>query len=200
MCKKIILIGGGGHCKSCIDVIESGGEFEIIGIIDSNLELKGKELFGYKFLGDESELKNLRCEVENILITVGQIKTSSIRVKLFNILKEFDFKFPIIKSKHAIVSKYAKIDEGTIIMHGVIVNASAKIGKNCIINSKALIEHDVSIGDFCHISTGACINGGVVIGEHSFIGSNSVFKQYINIAPYSIIQAGATILNSTKIN
>ena len=33
--KQIILIGGGGHCKSCIDVIESTNEFSIAGIVDT---------------------------------------------------------------------------------------------------------------------------------------------------------------------
>ena len=28
--KQIILIGAGGHCKSCIDVLESENKFEII--------------------------------------------------------------------------------------------------------------------------------------------------------------------------
>ena len=31
---EIILVGGGGHCKSCIDVIEAEGRFIIKGIID----------------------------------------------------------------------------------------------------------------------------------------------------------------------
>jgi len=33
MKEKIILIGGGGHCKSCIDVIEQEGRFIIAGIV-----------------------------------------------------------------------------------------------------------------------------------------------------------------------
>jgi hypothetical protein len=28
----IVLIGGGGHCKSVIDVIEQQGEYKIVGI------------------------------------------------------------------------------------------------------------------------------------------------------------------------
>jgi len=31
---KILLIGGGGHCKSCIDVIEQECKFQIAGIAD----------------------------------------------------------------------------------------------------------------------------------------------------------------------
>ncbi|MBI4309254.1 MAG: acetyltransferase, partial [Candidatus Omnitrophica bacterium] len=33
--KNLILIGGGGHCKSCIDVIESENKFKIAGIVDT---------------------------------------------------------------------------------------------------------------------------------------------------------------------
>ena len=33
--KKIILIGAGGHCASCIDVIENEKKYEIIGLIDN---------------------------------------------------------------------------------------------------------------------------------------------------------------------
>ena len=36
MKKNIILIGGGGHCKSCIDVIEAEDKFEIAGIVDND--------------------------------------------------------------------------------------------------------------------------------------------------------------------
>ena len=35
MKEKIILIGGGGHCRGlCIDVIEQDGRFDIAGIVD----------------------------------------------------------------------------------------------------------------------------------------------------------------------
>ena len=32
--EKIVLVGGGGHCKSVIDVIECEGRFEIAGNVD----------------------------------------------------------------------------------------------------------------------------------------------------------------------
>jgi len=34
MKKELILIGGGGHCTACIDVIEQEGRFAIAGIVD----------------------------------------------------------------------------------------------------------------------------------------------------------------------
>ena len=34
MNQKLILIGGGGHCRYCIDVIEQEGKYQICGIED----------------------------------------------------------------------------------------------------------------------------------------------------------------------
>ena len=69
-------------------------------------------------------------------------------------LSKFNFRFPVIISAHAYVSKHSIIKEGTSIGHGAIVNSDAKIGSHSIINSKTLVEHDSCIGNFCHVSTG----------------------------------------------
>ena len=45
--KKIILIGSGGHAKSCVDVIEMEKKFKIVGFVDKN----SKKLLGYKKIG-----------------------------------------------------------------------------------------------------------------------------------------------------
>ena len=65
--KKIILIGAGGHCNSCIDVIESENKFKIAGLIDNK-----KSLSKYKVIGSDKDLQKIK--IKNILITVGQIK------------------------------------------------------------------------------------------------------------------------------
>jgi sugar O-acyltransferase (sialic acid O-acetyltransferase NeuD family) len=187
----IILIGGGGHCKSVIDVIELENKYKIVGIVDKKA-LLGEEILGYKVIGCDDDLPILFTKYKNAVITVGQIKSNTSRVKLLNILKNIGYKLPIIKSPLAYISKHAHIKEGTIIMHQALVNAYAKIGKNCIINTKALVEHDVIIEDNCHISTAAIINGGVIVKENSFIGSNAVTKEYIEINN-NFIKAGSIV-------
>jgi sugar O-acyltransferase (sialic acid O-acetyltransferase NeuD family) len=188
--KKILLIGGGGHCKSVIDVIEQESKFIIAGIIDKEESL-GQDILGYKVIGCDNDLEELFTEYKYALVTVGQIKSNSIRVKLFNQLKEIGYTLPIIISPLAYVSKYSLIEEGTVIMHYALVNVDAKIGKNCIINTKALIEHDAVVQSSCHISTGAIINGGTVVKKNSFVGSNSTTKEYISVDGF--IKAGGVI-------
>ena len=188
--KEILLVGGGGHCKSVIDVIEQEGNYKIAGIIDKK-ELMGQYVLGYKVIACDDDLKELFQKYKYALVTVGQIKSNSLRVKLFNILKEIGYQLPIIISPLAYVSKHAKIEEGTVVHHHALVNVNANIGQNCIINSKALVEHDVKIESHCHISTATVLNGGVVVKRNSFIGSNTTTKEYIELNGF--IKAGGVV-------
>ena len=190
--KNIVLIGGGGHCKSVIDVIEQEGRFEIAGIIDKP-ELLGSSILGYSIIGNDSDLDNLVKKYQYALITVGQIKSPSLRIKLFDLAVKAGFTLPNIISPNAYVSKHSSIGNGVIVMHNAIVNANALIGDNCIINSKALIEHDCSISKHCHVSTNVTINGGVTVESGCFVGSGSTTKELITISENSFIKAGSLV-------
>jgi sugar O-acyltransferase (sialic acid O-acetyltransferase NeuD family) len=193
--QPIILVGGGGHCISCIDVIEQTGLYEIIGVLDLP-EKKGTELLGYPVIGMDDDIPTLITKCPNFHITVGQIKSSRIRQSIFAQIKQAGGQLPVIISPKAHVSKHATIAEGTIIMHQALVNAGASIGKACIVNSKALIEHEATVGDFCHISTAACINGQATIGASCFIGSNTVVGNNITIVDNTIVAVGSQVLKS----
>lgn len=188
MKEKLLLIGGGGHCRSVIDVIEQENRFEIAGIIDKK-ELMGQEVLRYKIIGCDEDLDVLRAQYACALISVGQIKTPHIRMALFEKLNTLGYTLPSIISPLAYVSKHAKVGEGSIVMHHALINANANVGKNCIINSKALIEHDAIIEDYCHISTGAIVNGGACVKEGTFYGSNVTCKEYSEIEGF--IKAGS---------
>lgn len=178
--EEIILVGGGGHCHSVIDIIELENKYLIIGIIDIKENI-GKKVLGYEVIGTDEQLEGFFKTCKNAFITIGHIKTNEVRKKIFNNLKRIGFKIPIIVSPLAYISKYAKVDEGSIIMHHAIVNVNAVIGKNCIINTKALVEHDVVVEDNCHISTASVLNGEVLVKENTFYGSNATSKQGIEI-------------------
>jgi len=189
---KIILIGGGGHCNSVIDVIEQEGRFEIAGVIDKQ-ELLGTKVLGYEVIGNDGDLHELAEIYKYALITVGQIISPNVRIKLFELAKKAGFVLPTIISPRAYVSIHATIDEGTVIMHDALVNSNAKVGKNSIINTRALIEHDSLIKCNCHISTGAIINGGATVEEGCFIGSNATTNQSVTIKAGSFIKAGSLV-------
>lgn len=188
--KSLILIGGGGHCKSCIDVIESRNEYNIRGILDKSDKV-GEKVLDYDIIGTDDDIEKYKnCE---FLITLGMLRSADLRIKLFNKIKDVDAKLATIISPYAYVSKHAKIEEGSIVMHHALINAGAYIGRNCIINTKALIEHDCTIGDNCHVAVGAIVAGGVNIEQESFIGANATLNQYIYLPLKTFVKASSLV-------
>jgi len=200
--EKLILIGGGGHCKSCIDVIQAEGRFEIAGIVEQSgsrfrgNDKEGYSVLGYPVMGTDDELPELIREYKNALITVGQIQHPDVRIRLFNRIRELGGVFPVIVSPNAYVSRSATIGAGTIVMHHAVVNTEAVIGVNCILNTGSLVEHEASVGDHCHISTYAILNGQCRVGNRTFIGSRTVLSNNVDIAGDILVSAGSVVLRS----
>ena len=193
----LILIGGGGHCKSVIEVAESAG-YEIKGILGMPDEVGKEVLPGHKVIGTDDEIPQYVEECD-FIITVGFIKNPALRIKLYNKVKAAGGRLATIIASTAHVSKYAELGEGTVIMHHAFVNAGAKIGDNCIINTFVNIEHDAEVGNQCHISTGTMVNGECKIGENCFIGSQSVCANCIEIASDIIVGAGSVVRKSIRV-
>ena len=196
---ELLLIGGGGHCRSCIDVIEAEGKYKIAGIVNQSGGSREQTL-GYDVLGDDEDLPELLKKHPNALITVGQIKSADLRRKLFEQVQRLGFVLPTIISPRAYVSKTATLGAGTIVMHDALVNTGAKIGNNCILNTKSLVEHDAIVEDHCHISTSSVVNGGTIIREKTFIGSNTITKEYITVGKNSVIGGGLRVVSDVQEN
>ena len=190
--KEIVLIGGGGHCKSCIDVIEAQGEFSIAGIVDLKEKI-GQEVLGYKIRWSDNDLDQLFDFYKYYFITIGQLDTGLTRRRIFNKLKKERKELPVIVSPKAYVSKHARIGQGSIVMHKAIINSNSVIHENSIINSGAIIEHDAVVYGNCHISTGTVLNGNVIINRNCFIGSRTTVLQNVTVHKDIVIGAGSLV-------
>ena len=194
--KPIILVGGGGHCKSVIEAAESA-DLEIKGILDLPQHL-GDECLGYKVIGTDSDIPLYADECE-FIVTLGFIADPEHRIKLHRAVGDAGGKFATVIASTANVSRHAEIGAGTAVLHNASVNAGAYVGKGCIINTGANIEHDVRIGDYCHISTGAMVNGGCKIGQATFIGSGAVIANGVSIAERAVIGAGTVVCSDINV-
>lgn len=189
--RNILLIGAGGHARSCIDVVEAAG-FNIAGLIARANEI-GSRVLGYPVVGVDADLPGLRAQAALALVVIGQLDNPAPRFAAVAAAKAAGFTFPSVVSPYAYVSPHAQVGEGSIVMHGAIVNATAHVGRHCIVNSQALIEHDTVLGDFSHLSTRALLNGSVRVGDRTFIGSGSVVRQGLVIGNDCFVAMGSVV-------
>lgn len=193
MVGRLVLLGGGGHCRSCIDVIQSTAHLEIEGIIEK-AGAQAESILGYAVIGFDESVEEFVAAERAFLVTIGQIKDPRPRVRLFERLQALGATLATVEAASARVSRHAQVGPGTIVMHNALVNAGAQVGANCIVNTGAIVEHDVNIADHVHISTACVVNGGASVGRGSFVGSNAVVREGVRIGEGVVIAAGSVIM------
>ena len=188
---RLILVGGGGHCKSVIEAAESAG-YQILGVLDLPEEV-GKKVLSTKVIGTDDDILAYVDKAE-FVITVGFIKNPAIRIKLYNKIKEAGGKLATVIASTAYVSKYAEIGEGTVVLHQAFVNAGAKVGKNVILNTMTDVDHDAVIGDFTHLSVGVLVAGEAKVGDRCFCGIGSTIQHTRTVTSDVILGAGTLVV------
>lgn len=197
--KKLLLIGGGGHCKSIIDSLISGrNDFDQIGIIDTK-EKVGTDISGIKIIGSDSELEELYDEgYRYAFISLGSVGNPDKRMKCYDYLRGIGYELPNIIDKDSIIAKEVKLECGIYVAKRVAINAGTQISECAIINTGAVVEHDCKIGKFVHIAPGSVVCGNVSVGDYSHIGANSTIIQGIKIGDRALIGAGSTIIREVS--
>lgn len=193
--KKIVLVGAGGHALSVIDSIQLPKDFEIVGITGLEHDV-GEKLLGYEILGNDDLLKSVfDSGVKYAFITVGSIGNTSLREKLYIMLKNYGFILPSIVDTSSIIGRDVSLGEGIYIGKNTVVNPRSIISDMAIINTGAIIEHGCFINEFTHIGPGAVICGDVKIGAHTHVGANATIIQSVTIGDNSMIGAGSIVVH-----
>lgn len=188
--KPIIVLGGGGHAKVCMDLlIRQKGN--VIGY--TGLKSSGVLLGRIAYLGDDSVVESFNNEEILLVNGVGMVGDSQLRSSLFEWFRSKNYSFATLVHDSAIVAQMTEIDEGVQIMAGAVIQAGTVIGKNAIINTRAVIDHDCCIGDHSHISSGAVLCGQVTVGQHTHIGAGATIIQNLSIGNHTIVGAGSLV-------
>jgi sugar O-acyltransferase (sialic acid O-acetyltransferase NeuD family) len=193
--KKLILLGGGGHCKSIIDTLKLLDDWSDIKIIDSKIEI-GTFVNEIEVIGNNEVLLELfKKGYKYAFVAMGSVGNTVPRKTLYGLLKSIGFIIPSIIDKTSYISSYSTIDEGTFIGKNTVINANVKIGKCVIINTGSIIEHDCEIDNFVHIAPGSVLSGSVKVGSDTHIGTNSTIKNNVIIGKNTIIGVGSVVVN-----
>ncbi|RDI45713.1 acetyltransferase [Falsibacillus pallidus] len=194
---KIAVIGSGGHSKVIQEMIMSMTGNEIIGIFDDKFQKEFKEqnvqygpVFSAKRMAEKDD------QVKFILA----IGNNEVRNKIVNLLMLPIEKYATIIHPSAVISKTAKIRNGSVIMPNAVINAEAVVGSHCIINTSSVIEHNCMLRDFVHISPKAVLTGGVEVEDGVQLGAGSTVIPNIKIGSWSMIGAGAVVIRDIPSN
>jgi sugar O-acyltransferase (sialic acid O-acetyltransferase NeuD family) len=188
----IIIVGAGGHAAVAAEILCRGesnqSSFDLVGFVDDNPDLIGKEIMGSPVLGASDALEKIPHDA--IFIAIGR---NSLRAKLFQeYLAQMQQMINLIHPS-AVIASDVSLGMGVMIGPGVIINPGTIIGDDVILNTGSSVDHHNQIGAHAHIAPGVHLGGEVVVGEGSLVGIGATVIPRCVIGSWSVIAAGATV-------
>ena len=190
---QLLIVGGGGHAASIIDMLQGSGR-QLLGYTDL---VNCGDILGVPYLGDDHVIER---DFSNASLIIGltythSAKDLSVRFRLIERYRH-QFSFPVVASKYSILADDAIIGVGSVVMHRAVIGPRVSIGAFALINTAVVIEHDCRVGDHAIIASGANLGGGVVLGDRSFVGLGAVVVDGVEIGDDCIVGAGAVVVSS----
>ncbi len=200
MSKDLILFPFGGSAREALVTIQScsilSDEWNILGFVDDNSELKDKECCDVKVLGGREVFDQNK---NAYVLAVPAHPDSYLKRKMIIDNLGIDFKrWATIIHSSCVVSKDAQIGVNTIVMPYGFISSKASIGNHCVILSRSIISHDVKIKDYCCLGGHVTISGSVVIDEQSYIGSSATIREDISIGRGALVGMGSNVVGNLQ--
>lgn len=190
MKERVVVIGGGGHAKVLVDIIEQSLDIEIVGFVSIG---EHETLYGYPRLGNDDVLPaKFDSGVRSALLAIGDNRRRKV---VIDMLRKIGFRLINAISPAAVVSKYVRTEAGIVVLPGAVVNAGSHLEDGVIVNTNASIDHDCSVGECVHVAPGANVAGCVRLEEGVFLGAGSCVIPGVTIGSWTIVGAGAAVVS-----
>jgi len=193
--ERVVIVGGGGHAKVLVDILEQTAEVEIAGFVSTNEQ---DSLFGYRRLGNDGVLPALFASgVRSALVAIGDNRR---RLSAIETLANSGFRLINAISSAAVISRHVRLGQAIAVLPGAIVNADSQLGDGVIINTNASVDHDCFLAACVHVAPGSSVAGGVRLEEGVFLGTGSSVIPGVTIGSWTIVGAGAVVVSDLPPN
>ncbi len=191
--KPLVIVGAGGLGREVAwlvaDINHQKPEWDFIGFVDDGVQ--GNTVEGYPVLGPVEHLFNISADIW----TVVAIANSQVRMKFIRQIQGQGRKLATLIHPTVSMSDYVKIGPGSIICSGTVITTNVSMGKAAIINLGCFIGHDTELQDYVSLMPVANLAGEVKVGEGCYFGLNSCVINRTTIGEWSVIGAGATVVD-----
>ncbi len=200
MFKKLLLFPFGGNARealiSVFAINNVQPEWDIVGFVDDDHSVHGKDCCGIKVLGGRELLR--AYDGAYVLAVPGSPRGYLKRKAIIDGLLLDKSRFATIIHPSVVRAPDVTIGYNTLLMANVVVSCGSRIGNHCIVLPNTVLAHDSSIGGYGCIGSNVSISGSVGIGPECYIGSGVKIRENIRIGERTLIGLGSNVISDIE--
>ena len=193
----VVIVGCGGLGRELLGICyELGVERRVLGFVDVDRRLHGRELDQKAVLGDDDWLLTSKPK-PHFLLGVGD---NGLRRQIALRLEKGGLEPATLVSPQAVVSRYARIAQGSVVCPGSIISTNVAVGPHCVVNPACTLGHDARLGSYVHLAPGVRVSGWVTLGEGAFIGTGAAINARLSVGEWATVGSMAAVTKSVASN
>ena len=185
---KRFIVGAGGHGLVVLEAWRAAEPDSVIGFVDDNVELHGRQILGATVEGPLSLVE--RGDVLSVL-ALGNNQT---RLKLAERLSSRATWGRVVHPSATILPS-AEVGPGCMVLAASVINSGARLGAHVIVNTGVIVEHDCVLEDCVTVSPGACMGGRVHIERGAFVSVGVTLAPRVRVGAGTVVGAGAVVVS-----
>jgi acetyltransferase EpsM len=190
---EVIIYGGGGHGKACLELLRALRTYRVVGFVDDGLSTN-ETIMGVPVLGGGEVLAELYARGVRLCVNaVGGIGNLGVRARVFQRIAESGIVCPVVVHPTAYVESSASLSPGVQVFPHAYIGSEARVGFGGIVNTGAIVSHDCDLGECVNISPGAILAGEVQVGAGALIGMGVTINLRVRIGARARVGNGATV-------
>lgn len=191
----LILIGAGGFARETIELVRAinreAPTWELIGLLDDDPELRGKELLGVPVLGPCSAVEEYR--EASVVACVASPQDPMRRLRLVARLGLRLERFATLVHPRATVADSATVGPGSVVHANCVLTADIELGWHVALMPAVVLTHDDTIEDGVTFGAGAKVSGGVTVEAGAYIGTGALLREHISVGAGAVVGMGAIV-------
>ncbi|MFY9633480.1 MAG: NeuD/PglB/VioB family sugar acetyltransferase [Cellulosimicrobium cellulans] len=191
---ELILIAATGLAREVMAMVRSSGQYDVVGLLDDDIELAGVTVDGAPVLGTIDDAPAYMHAFVLVCLSSGRSRESVVQRLAAMGLNEARYATAIDPSVEC--PEGCRIGRGSILLRNVTLTASVTLGSHVVAMPSVTFTHDDDAADFATFDAGVSLGGGVRIGRAASLGMNSSVREGVSVGAYATVGMGAAVLSN----
>lgn len=197
---RSVIIGAGTYGEVYLSYLMESG-VDVVGFLDDNETLRGKEIRGIPIFGGVGMLETLK-ESHGIEAVYCPLGNNLLRVKFLRYAKELGYQTPNYIHPSVVISPNVKIGaQGVYLLPSTVVMPCCDIHNYVMVSVNSIISHHTTIEEGVFLSFGVNLGASITLRKYTYVGIGATIMTGVHeLGENCMIGAGAVVIKDVPDN